>query len=100
MQLCAGFILHFVAVLATFECKVCSHLPHIAIALELFSPVCNREKEEFADWRQPSFVVHLTCSHCGKVKIELVENPVFIKCHQKLPYYLGDPLPDLEKRQF
>ena len=88
MQLCAGFILHFVAVLATLEPKVCSRLPHIAFALELFRPVCIREREGFADWSEPWLVVHLIGSHCGKVKIELVENPDFIMCHLKLPYYL------------
>lgn len=88
MQLCPGFILHFVAVLATLEHKVCSHLPHVAVALELFRPVCIRQREEFADWSEPRLVVHLTGSHCGKVKIDLVENPGFILCRQKLSYYL------------
>jgi len=54
----------------------------------LFKPVCIRESVEFTDWREPWLVVPLIGSYYGKVKIELVENPAFIMCHQKLPYYL------------
>lgn len=100
VQLCAGFILHFVAMLATLECKVCSHLPHVVIALELFSPVCNREKEEFAYWREP-----LICRSSHWFSLWQGNN----KASGKFSFYLvsseasllfGDPLLDTGRIQF
>lgn len=100
VQLCAGFILQFVAVLATLECKVCSHLPHIAIALELLSPVCNREKEEFADWRE---LLICGSSHwflLWQGKNRASGKPSFYQVSSETSLRSGDPLLDQGRRQF
>lgn len=100
VQLCAGFILHFVAVLATLECKVCSHLPHIATALEMFSPACNREKEEFADWREP-----LICGSSHWFSLWQGKNRTsgkfsFYQVSSEASLLSGDPLLDIIRRPF
>lgn len=100
VQLCAGFILHFVAVLATLECKVCSHLPHIATALEMFSPACNREKEEFADWREP-----LICGSSHWFSLWQGKNRAsgkfsFYQVSSEASLLSGDPLLDIIRRPF
>lgn len=51
----------------------------------LFRPVSISVRGEHLDWREFQLLFHLIGYGGGKVKIERVENPAFLTCHQKPP---------------